>query len=253
MDGMTVNVATVTPVAGDTFILNPARDASNNFALSLRDARKFAAAGALSLNTNAANLGSGALTNLRVTDPALMPLAAPLNLVFDVNAVGPGQPGFLINGGADGTLAYNPATESDGKDFTLGTFGVAFRISGTPQAGDSFGLGDNTGARGDNSNARSLLALQQANLVDGSRNSLQQYYSTLVADVGIDTRQTSANLQVENSLLEQAESYRDGISGVNLDEEASDMLRLQQSYQASAQIVKVADELFQILIDSVRR
>jgi flagellar hook-associated protein 1 FlgK len=130
---------------------------------------------------------------------------------------------------------------------------VAFRISGTPQAGASFRLGDNTGARGDNSNAMSLLALQQANLVDGSRNSLQQYYSTLVADVGIDTRQTSANLQVENSLLEQAESYRDGISGVNLDEEASDMLRLQQSYQASAQIVKVADELFQILIDSVRR
>jgi flagellar hook-associated protein 1 len=74
-----------------------------------------------------------------------------------------------------------------------------------------------------------------------------------VADVGVDTRQTNANLQVENSLLEQAESYRDGLSGVNLDEEASDMLRLQQAYQASAQIVKVADELFQILVDSVRR
>lgn len=253
MDGMTVNVAAGTPTTGDSFLLSPARNAANNFALSLRDPRKFAAAGAVSLNTSASNLGSGALQNVRVTNPALQPLATPLNLVFNANAVGPGQPGFLINGGADGTLAYNPATESDGKDFALPAFGLALRMSGTPQAGDSFRLGDNTGARGDNSNAQGLLALQQANLVDGSRSSLQQHYSTIVADVGVDTRQTHANLQVEDSLLEQAQSYRDGISGVNLDEEASDMLRLQQSYQASAQIVKVADELFQILLDSVRR
>jgi flagellar hook-associated protein 1 FlgK len=253
MDGMTVAVATGVPAVGDSFLINPARDASNNFALSLRDARKFAAAGAVSLNTNANNFGSGALQDVRVTNPAVMPLAAPLNIVFDANAVGPGQPGFLVNGGVDGILAYDPATDGAGKNFTLNTFGVAFRISGTPQAGDSFRLGDNSGARGDNSNAQTLLALQQTNLVDGSRNSLQQYYSTLVADVGVDTRQTNANLQVENSLLEQAAAYRDGISGVNLDEEASDMLRLQQSYQASAQIVKVADELFQTLLDSVRR
>jgi flagellar hook-associated protein 1 FlgK len=253
MDGMSVDVGTGTAATGDTFKLNPGRDASNNFALALRDARKFAAANAVSLNTNAANLGAASMTNVKVTNPALQPLSAPVTLTFDPDALGAGVPGFQVNGGVDGTIAYDPTTESDGKDFTLSAFGVGFRISGVPQTGDSFRLGDNTGARGDNGNALSLGALQQANLVDGSRNTLQQYYSTLVADVGIDTRQTNANLQVENSLLDQAQAYRDGLSGVNLDEEASDMLRLQQSYQASAQIVKVADELFQILLDSVRR
>jgi flagellar hook-associated protein 1 FlgK len=253
MDGMSVSVTTGTPTAGDTFLLNPGRDASNNFALTLRDARKIAAAGAISLNTTPANLGSGAIQNVQVTNAAVMPLPIPLNISFDPNALGAGVPGLLINGGANGTLAYNPATESGGKDFVLAGLGVGFRMTGVPQNGDSFRLGNNSGARGDNGNALSLGLLQQQNLVDGSRNTFQQYYSTLVADVGVDTRQMNANLQVENSLLEQAVSYRDGISGVNLDEEASEMLRLQQAYQASAQIVKVADELFQILVDSVRR
>jgi flagellar hook-associated protein 1 FlgK len=234
MDGMTIDVGNGTAVPGDSFMLNPARDASNNFALSLRDPRKFAAAGAVSQNTPASNAGTSALQGLRVTDPAALPLGAPLNLVFDPDAAGPGQPGFLVNGGADGVLAYDPATELHGKDFTLGAFGITFRISGTPQAGDSFRLGDNTGAHGDNGNAQGLIALQQANIVDGSRTTLQQYYAALVAEVGIDTRQASANLQVESSLLEQAEAYRDGFSGVNLDEEASQML-------------------FQVLLDAVRR
>lgn len=253
MDGMSIDVTTGTPQEGDSFLLNPAREASNNFALSLRDPRKFAAAGAVSLNTSTTNAGTAALQGLRVTDPSALPLGAPLNVVYDADAVGPGQPGFLINGGADGVLTYDPATESDGKDFTLAGFGISFRISGTPQAGDSFRLGDNSGARGDNGNAQNLIALQQTNLVDGSRNTLQQYYAALVADVGIDTRQANANHQVESSLLEQAEAYRDGLSGVNLDEEASEMLRLQQSYQASAQVVKAADEMFQVLLDSVGR
>ncbi|MDY6982301.1 MAG: flagellar hook-associated protein FlgK, partial [Pseudomonadota bacterium] len=132
MDGMTIDVTTGTAQPGDSFLLNPAREASNNFALSLRDPRKFAAAGAVSLNTKSSNTGTAALQGVRVTDPTALPLGAPLNIVFDPDAVGPGQPGFLINGGADGVLAYDPAAESDGKDFTLAAFGVSFRISGTP-------------------------------------------------------------------------------------------------------------------------
>lgn len=253
MDGMTIDVTAGTAQPGDSFMLNPAREASNNFALSLSDPRKFAAAGAVSLNTTSTNSGTAALQGITVIDASVLPLGAPLNLVFDPDAIGPGQPGFLINGGDDGVLAYDPATDSHGKEFTLGAFGISFRISGTPQPGDSFRLGDNTGARGDNSNAESLIALQQANLVDGSRNTLQQYYAAVVAEVGIETRQATANLEVESSLLEQAEAYRDAFSGVNLDEEASEMIRLQQAYQAAAQVVKVADELFQVLINAVGR
>src|SRR5690606_14553748 len=154
----------------DSFLPYPAREASTKFALSLRDPRKFAAAGAVSLNTASSNTGTAAMQGVRVTDSTALPLGAPLNILFDPDAVGPGQPGFLVNGGADGVLAYDPTLESNGKDFTLAAFGVSFRISGTPQAGDSFRLSDNSGARGDNGNAQGLIALQNANLVDGSRN-----------------------------------------------------------------------------------
>lgn len=253
LDGMTVAVTAGVPTSGDSFMLNPARDAGNNFGLALRDARKFAAAAAVNLYSNPDNGGSASLQNLQVTDASVMPLPGALVFTFDPDALGPGQSGFQINGGVNGTLAYDPATDSDGKDFTLGAFGVGFRFSGTPLAGDEFTLSDNSGARGDNGNALGLLALQQANLVNGAADSFQHFYASMVADVGINTRQMSANLEVEQSLLDQAVAYRDGVSGVNLDEEASDMMRLQQAYQASAQFVKVADELFQVLMDSVRR
>jgi flagellar hook-associated protein 1 FlgK len=54
-------------------------------------------------------------------------------------------------------------------------------------------------------------------------------------------------------LLQQAEQYRENVSGVNLDEEAANMLRYQQAYQASAQIIKIASDVFTTLINSLGR
>ena len=74
----------------------------------------------------------------------------------------------------------------------------------------------------------------------------------LAAQVGVISNQAGSNLTIENSLLNQATDYRDSISGVNLDEEAANLLRYQQAYQASAQMIKIADQLFQTLINSIR-
>lgn len=251
LDGMTVDVSSGTPQANDSWLFNPARDAASTFKLAIADARSFAAASALAVYTPASNTGSGSIGSLGVTDPAFIPLATPVNVVFDPDALGVGQPGLLVNGGADGILAYDPVADASGKTFTLGALGVTFALKGAPVAGDTFTLQHNTGARGDNGNAMLLGELQQLKQVDGGLSTLQQHYGTMVAKIGIAGRQANTNLVVEQALRQQAENYHLSVTGVNLDEEAANLIRYQQAYQASAQVVKVAIDMFQTLLSSI--
>ena len=94
--------------------------------------------------------------------------------------------------------------------------------------------------------------LQYQPKLNGANDSFQEFYATLVAEVGVVTNQANENLEIENSLMQQTVNYRDSVIGVNLDEEAANLIKFQQAYQASAQLVKVADEMFQVLINSFR-
>jgi flagellar hook-associated protein 1 FlgK len=81
--------------------------------------------------------------------------------------------------------------------------------------------------------------------------SFEGAYSQLVVDVGSKTRQADINSEAQLGLLNQAIDAREAKSGVNLDEEAADMIRFQQAYQASARVIATADTLFKTLIDAV--
>ncbi len=256
LDGISVDVSAGSPVAGDSFVFNPARSAASSFAVAITDPRQIAAAAPVGAITTANNTGSGLLTGLGV-DPTItpdLPLASAVTLSFDADALGPGVPGFTVSGGPGGIppLAYDPGTELAGKDFVLGTTGITFTFGGVPQSGDSFVISNNNGATGDNRNALLIGELQNEPLTNGKSDTLQETYAAMVAQVGVATSQGGNSLDLEASLLQQAESYKDSVSGVNLDEEAANLLRYQQAYQASAQLVKIADELFQTLINSFR-
>lgn len=251
LDGMSIDVSSGTPVSGDSYRFNPARSASASFALAITDPRKIAAAVPVIADTPLANTGIAVLSELTVDPSNTLPLAGPITLTFNPDALGAGVPGFDVVGGPGGTLAYDPATESGGKTFTFAGVGLSFKISDSPQSGDSFVLKTNAGASGDNRNILKLGELQHKAVLNGGLNTYQEFYGSMVAQVGVTQRQGNANLAVENSLLRQAEGYRDSASGVNLDEEAANLLRYQQAYQAAAQLVKIADELFQTLINSI--
>ena len=252
LDGMSVDVSAGVPVSGDSFRINPGHDAAVNFAMAISDPRKIAAASPVIADTPLANVGIGILTDLKVAASNTLPLAAPISLTFNANAGGAGIPGFDVVGGPGGSILYDPATEGAGKAFTFATEGVSFTLANTPQPGDSFTITNNSGAFGDNRNILQIGELQYASTLNGSENSYQEFYGGLVAQVGVISNQAGSNLTIENSLLSQATDYRDSISGVNLDEEAANLLRYQQAYQASAQMIKIADELFQTLINSIR-
>ena len=252
LDGMSVDVSAGVPVSGDSFRINPGHDAAVNFAMAISDPRKIAAASPVIADTPLANVGIGILTDLKVAANNTLPLAAPISLTFNANAGGAGIPGFDVVGGPGGSILYDPATDGAGKAFTFATQGVSFTLANTPQPGDSFTITNNTGAFGDNRNIVQIGELQYASTLNGSKNSYQEFYGGLVAQVGVISSQAGSNLTIENSLLNQATDYRDSISGVNLDEEAANLLRYQQAYQASAQMIKIADQLFQTLINSIR-
>lgn len=254
LDGMTVDVSAGTPSTGDSFLFNPAKTAASGFNFLISDPRKIAAASPVSNVADPANAGLASVSDIDVQPVNGLPFASPVVLTFNPDAMGPGLPGFDVSGGPGGLgpLAYDPASEGAGKTFTLGTTGVSFTVSDTPQAGDSFTLENNYGATGDNNNALRMSELQHQRLMNGGEDTFQEVYGAMVADAGSQQRQGTANLELETSLLQQAEAYKDSAVGVNLDEEAANLLRYQQSYQAAAQLIKISEDVFQTLMNSLR-
>lgn len=235
--------------AGDTYRIRPSRSGASGIGLIVRDARDIAAAEAVatadvSTNSGTGHIGAGAQTASTGTTP----LAAPITLTFDGTTK-------QFNLSSGGTLAYDPSSDS-GKTLSvsiagLGDFG--FRMTGTPADGDRFTLSDNNGGVGDNRNAARLAALQSRNVMIGGNATLADAYGQMIADVGTRTAQAKANSDVQSKLLTQTTNAKDSVSGVNLDEEAADLVRFQQAYQAAAQVISVANTLFDTLLGAVRR
>jgi flagellar hook-associated protein 1 FlgK len=237
-------------IAGDRFTIRPTRSGVSGAGLLIDSARKVAAAAPVRITeaTNAnglpTNAGSGAL-QFQSVDNTFTQLGGGITFTYDATAQQ-----FNYSGDATGSVAYNPATDS-GSVFTVA--GVSFSVTGAPQTGDTFALGDNAGGTGDNANALQLAALQTAHTMEGGSSSFQGAYSQLVSQLGTQTRSAQVTSEAQASLLSQAQEVRDTVSGVNLDEEAANLLRFQQAYQAIAQVISAAETTFQTLLNAVGR
>ncbi len=130
--------------------------------------------------------------------------------------------------------------------------GMSFSISGSALVGDRFTLSSNRGGVSDNRNALQLASIEIQRMFDSGSTGLRDAYSKIVADVGNRTAQASISQDAQESLLESALSRREALSGVNLDEEAADILRFQQAYQASARVINSANTLFDTLMGIFR-
>ncbi len=131
--------------------------------------------------------------------------------------------------------------------------GIRFSLGGIPHHGDSFTITPNFNGVSDNRNALALAGLQTARTLNNGAASFESLYGQMVADVGNKTHQAELNLNVQSGMLRRAIDMRESISGVNLDEEAASILRWQQAYQASAQVIATANSMFETLISMVRR
>ena len=136
----------------------------------------------------------------------------------------------------------------------IGFSGMKFTVTGVPNNGDTFKLERNVAATTDGRNALALGKLQTQNTVAGSATgaqgtaTFQTAFAEMVANIGIKTRELSVSGAAQESMLEQAQARLDALSGVNLDEEAANMIRFQQAYQASAKILDIGSKLFDELL-----
>ncbi len=129
--------------------------------------------------------------------------------------------------------------------------GFQVSLSGSPKAGDAFNILFNSGGVSDNRNALALTNLQTSKLLAGGQATLTDVYSGLIESVGAETSQARINSRASESLLQQSIGRRESNSGVNLDEEAADLIKFQQAYNASAKVISVARDTFDILFNLV--
>lgn len=126
--------------------------------------------------------------------------------------------------------------------------GVSLDISGNLNNADVFTLASNPAGVSDGRNALTLGALQTQNTMSGKTASYQAAYAQLVSDSGNKSREIEVKSLAQSALLKQSNDARDALSGVNLDEEAANLLRYQQAYQASAKVIDMGSKLFDVLL-----
>jgi flagellar hook-associated protein 1 len=236
-DGLEV-VVSAGAAAGDQFLLQPYRAAARDIAVMETDPRRVAAAAALGTVVGSANTGAVAVESLEVTDSAAGGFLDTVTIEFSAPNT------FSING--SGSFAYTPGSP-------IALNGYQLTLTGAAAAGDRITVQANTGAVGDNRNALRLAGVASERILEGGAGSAVSVNATLISRVGSAAQQADLAMQAQSAIKTDAEAAMAAVSGVNLDEEATNLLRYQQAYQAMAQLIGVADSLFQSLISALRR
>lgn len=245
VDGVTLTLSAGAAL-NDTWLIEPTRLGAGSLAVALTDPAAIAAASPIRSGAALQNTGSASISAGSVSSVANLPLPATVTLTYDA-----ALNEFSVVGAvpAAGPIAYT-------SDSTISFNGISFTMSGAPADGDVFTIERNSNGVSDNRNALALGALQTAKTLGqsaGSGNqpttSFQGAYSQLVSQVGNTTRQMEVTGKAQANMIAQTRQAQQSVSGVNLDEEAANLLRYQQAYQASGKMMQIASTLFQTVLD----
>jgi flagellar hook-associated protein FlgK len=125
---------------------------------------------------------------------------------------------------------------------------VTLTLNAEPVAGDRFLVDGNQDGIGNNGTAVRLANLQNQRVVGNNSYTLAEAYGNLVGETGNVAFQAGIAKQALEVVKDQAVQARDKVSGVNLDQEAADLIRFQQAYQASAKVMQTANTLFDAIL-----
>ncbi|HSW12947.1 MAG TPA: flagellar hook-associated protein FlgK [Solimonas sp.] len=226
------------PAAGDRYLLKPTAQAGSQLRVAITDPARIAAASPVRVSAALSNSGSAAIGGISVSDPANTSLLSGVNIQFTSAST------YSINGA--GSYAYSAGTP-------IAVNGWSLNLNGTPATGDSFQVATNGANSSDNGNARALAGLSSRGILDGGRSTLTAAQSSLVGRAGALAQQAQLQVDAQAAVKAQTEAEQSSMSGVNLDEEAADLVRYQQAYQAAARVIAIANEVFQSLLDAARR
>jgi len=291
IDGFTLSPSSAMAMtAGDSFKVTPTRSGASDIQMVMTDSKSIAAAAPLTGVTSASNggtytqpilvdqLGTPNATNNAQLQDAIK-YGTPAKLVFSAAGTGAaaGTQSYTLTDakgnlmgtgtivpGQNNTLnlkinmvdsSGNPVMDNTVTPAVQKTFTVQTTVGGNPKTGESYTISMTGAASSDNRNSAALIALQTKQTVDTGTSSkgisLSDAYGKLVSNVGTKASQAKSDSDATTTVLTTAKGARDSLSGVNLDEETGNLVKYQQYYTASSQIIKAAQETFSVLINSL--
>lgn len=255
-EGFALNLASGAISAGDSFVIEPTKGAARNIQLNASvaaDPRLIAVAVPFKTGAPTTNTGSATISNGQ-TLKGFSSASAALGVTLTYNSTAGTLTGFPAGANVSVTLpngtskVYTGPTIPYSSGAEINFDGASFKISGTPANNDRFTISANTNGVADGRNATLLGKLQLQSTVAGGTANYQGAYSQFVSSVGNKTREVQVTSEAQQALLAQAQGAREALSGVNLDEEAANLLRYQQAYQAAAKMLDIGNKLFEAVL-----
>ncbi len=284
LDGFTINLQSGVASAGDSFSIQPTRNGARDFTYTISDPLALAMALPVIVDSALENKGSAQISVTEITDTTGTPLGTSTRLGNAFSKAGQLTPPiriefttatsyiiYDISGGLPGTQIgpeqqYSPTsiandlfpisgvvdTTPPGPNTTY-VYDPGYRISiaGAAQMGDTFTIGYSFNPVGDNRNGLLLANFQFSKTMVNNSASFQDAYTQFVGTIGGQASQAQINLDSGQSIMQSMQSQRNSISGVNIDEEATNLLQYEQAYQATAQVIVVAKGVFDALLRAI--
>jgi flagellar hook-associated protein 1 len=258
LDGLTITVSG-SVLTGDSFKIEPTSTAAATLTTTISDPSAIAAA-APYVATSGNNVGNVAATVGNPVTAATLPSGAvsvpasqfgqPLTVQFTSSS------SFNVLSSGGSVIASGSLDATSGAEIAIaypasgppGEYATVTLSAGTAASGDSFTL--SPGGGGSNGNISALAALPSENAVSGQ--TLGDFYSALVTTVGNRGQEANIAAQSTQAVLTQAQNAQQSLSGVNLDQQAADLVSYQQAYQAAAKVIATAEALFQTLLTALQ-
>lgn len=275
IDGFSIDISSATQAnlaLNDQFRIRPTRAGGADTTVDITRLQELAYSVPVVTDAKIGNNGTGVISSgemLAIVDDsalALNPanpiyqsagvLAAPVLIQFTTatdytvyETSDPFNPAVLFSG----TIIPGQKNEIFGSQGTDPNFiGFQVTIDGAPQVNDEFTIDFNQNGSSDNRNAAALSGIRAQNILDGNSTNFENSYGSLIERIGTQTAQAKVGRDASESLLFQSQASRDSMAGVNLDEEAANLIKFEQAYNASAQLITVARQIFDTLLSSLR-
>jgi flagellar hook-associated protein 1 FlgK len=285
VDGLTIVLQNGTIKSGDVYEIHPTRTASKHFSLKIFQPEKVALAMPIRVQSSLLNQGDGTVSVYQINNVDGTPAgdgfkygnafgsAKKLNPPLKIEFISDSEYRVVdttIGAGVQiGPIQkYNPSLQSN-IIFPMGSTtdyhqpglsstyvfdpGYRLAISGSPKEGDVFSVDFNHDAEGDNRNGLMLSQLQNKKMMSSNNATFEESYTQLVGSIANETSKLKTNLQASENLLASVKARKDDYSGVNLDEEAANLMKFEQAYAASAHLISAARNMFDILMNTFMR
>ena len=250
-------VETGTPTAGDKFTIIPTKNSAALMQTTLTDGNAIAASTAVEITPSDNNVNAGAIDIVDMFDPENAQAAMPMRIDVFEDALGAFT--YTITDNTNTTsapISYTPPSQVIDLPPLPSTAAFQVKISGTPSgsganAPEQFFIGDAFG-EGNGNHAVAMAKTQEVGVTNGGKETFSKSLAVSTSVVGSKASNANLTADTAQALFTQAYNRNQATSGVNLDEEAANLLKYQQAYQAASQIISTANTLFDTILSAVR-